>query len=232
MTEAELIAALDKRASEGRVPALGIMGGTFDPVHVGHLALADAALSELGLDGMLYMPAGIPSFKRDQRLASPADRVAMVRLAVADRPLSAVSLREVERSGVTYTVDTLEELRTDCPPGTRLAFVMGEDSLASLHLWHRVERIVELAEFAVGLRGGSDGENALRELERQGLDVRVRFLETPVPPVSSTLVRERAASQLDIAGLVPPEVERYIFEAGLYGAGARDEWYALDERGV
>ncbi len=163
MTEAELIAALGKRASEGRVPALGIMGGTFDPVHVGHLALADAALSELGLDGMLYMPAGIPSFKRDQRLASPADRVAMVRLAVADRPLSAVSLREVERSGVTYPVDTLEEL---------------------------------------------------------------------VPPVSSTLVRERAASQLDIAGLVPPEVERYIFEAGLYGAGARDEWHALDERGV
>ena len=130
MDESGLFERLSKEA-RGRGLSLGIVGGTFDPIHLGHTALGEAARTELGLDGVLYIPAGVPSFKRGRRIASGEDRVAMARLATRSLPHSAVSTREIERAGVTYTVDTLRELRADWPEGTRLVFVMGEDSLAT-----------------------------------------------------------------------------------------------------
>ena len=217
MTEAELFAELGCVSAKGRVPALGVMGGTFDPVHCGHVAMADAAFEELGLDGMLYVPAGNPSFKQDRRLASPADRLRMVELAVGERPRTAVSTCEIDRCGVTYTSDTVAELAQRCPAGTRLVFVMGGDSLASLHLWHEVSVLVRSLEFAVAPRAGFDIPRALQALHGLGLTPRVYVLQAPVPAVSSTEVRRLVAQgSSEAAHWLDPAVARYIEEHGLY----------------
>lgn len=216
MTEGELLELLRDVARGGRSPELGVVGGTFDPVHVGHTAMGDAALAELGLDALLYLPAGSPSFKLGRDVAPRSDRLAMVRLAVAGRPRCAVSAREVERPGTTYTVDTLEELGRACPPGTRLTFVVGADALATLPLWHRAADLARLARFAAAGRAGCDLAVAAAHVAASGLGFDVALLSAPLPDVSSTQVRESLAHGEDPTGLLEPAVARYIDERGLY----------------
>lgn len=217
MGEDALLAYLRDLAAAGRAPQLGVVGGTFDPIHRGHVEAGLAARDELCLDALLFVPAGIPSFKRDLHLASAADRLAMVRLALAEVDgVCAVSACEIERPGVTYTSDTLAELSRVCPVGTRLTFVLGADSLETLPLWHDAATIARLARIAVATRAGHDVGTALARLRSGGLGFQVEVLGRTVSDVSSTQVRRLVRAGLDVSTLVGERVAAYIGEHGLY----------------
>lgn len=195
---------------------LGLLGGTFDPVHRGHLALARAARDELGLDEVLFLPAGQPWRKAGQMIASNEHRLAMLRRALEGEAAFQVSRLELERPGPSYTADTLEALRDDRPED-ELFFLLGEDALMDLPNWERPRRILELARLAVARRADSSPE-ALEEAERRlpGLGERVVWLKMPAVAVSATEIRERVREGQPIGGLVPATVEEYIRKQGLY----------------
>ncbi len=195
---------------------LGLLGGTFDPVHRGHLALARAARDELGLDEVLFLPAGQPWRKAGQMIASNEHRLAMLRRALEGEAAFQVSRLELERPGPSYTADTLEALRDDRPED-ELFFLLGEDALMDLPNWERPRRILELARLAVARRADSSLE-ALEEAERRlpGLGERVVWLKRPALAVSATEIRERVSEGQPIGGLVPAAVEEYIRIQGLY----------------
>ena len=191
---------------------VGVLGGTFDPVHRGHLALARAAREELALDEVLFVPAGQP-WRKEGRVVAPAGhRLAMLRLALEDEPAFAVETMELERPGPSYTADTLEALRA-ARPDDELFFVIGEDALADLPNWVRPERILELATLAVARR--VDVPQAAGE-RLPGLSERVVRLKMPLLAVSATEIRERVRRGEPIGELVPPTVGAYIREHGLY----------------
>jgi len=189
---------------------LGILGGTFDPVHRGHLALAGAARAELGLDRVLFVPAGHPWRKADRPITSAEDRLAMLRLALEGEETFEIATLELEREGPSYTADTLEALRRD-RPNDELFFILGEDALVDLPSWARPGRILELAVLVVARRVGAQRkavEGAARRLP--GLLDRAVWLKMPLVDVSATEIRERVRRGLAIGDLVPPSVEAYI----------------------
>jgi nicotinate-nucleotide adenylyltransferase len=194
---------------------VGVLGGTFDPVHIGHLLLAESAREELGLERVVFMPAGRP-WRKASREVSPAEhRLAMLRLAVAGNDAFEVSTIEVEREGPTYTVETLEELRRR-DPGAALFFIVGEDALADLPNWREPQRILQLATVAVAGRT-AEGPN-LRQAEAMmpGLVARAVWLRMPIIEISATGIRERVRLGLSIRYRVPAAVEAYIREHRLY----------------
>ncbi len=195
---------------------LGLLGGTFDPVHRGHLALARAGLDELGLDEVLFLPAGQPWRKAGRMIAGDEHRLAMLRLALEGEVAFQVSRLELERPGPSYTADTLEALRDDRPED-ELFSLLGEDALMDLPNWERPQRILELASLAVARRADSSPE-ALAEVERRfpGLGERVIWLKMAAVAVSATEIRERVRSGQPISDLVPATVGGYIREQGLY----------------
>jgi nicotinate-nucleotide adenylyltransferase len=194
----------------------GVLGGTFDPVHRGHLALAAAARDELALDEVLFVPAGQPWRKAHRAVSDPEHRLAMLRLALEDERGFAVSTVELQRSGPTYTHETLEALHAQGPDDD-LFFIVGADALADLPNWARPQHILDLARLAVARRDDV-GEEAVREAEQQlpGLAGRVVWLSMPVLAVSASEIRERVRRGEPIADLVPPAVAAYIRERGLY----------------
>ena len=195
---------------------LGILGGTFDPVHRGHLALARAARDELSLDEVLFLPAGQPWRKAGQKIGSNEHRLAMLRRALEGEAAFRVLRLELERPGPSYTADTLEALRDDRPED-ELFFLLGEDALMDLPNWERPQRILELAMLAVARRADTSPK-ALEETERRlpGLGERVIWLKMPAVAVSATEIRERVREGQPIGGLVPATVEEYIRKQGLY----------------
>ena len=195
---------------------LGILGGTFDPVHQGHLILAEWARGELALESVLLVPAGLPWRKAERSIGAVEHRLAMLRLAIADNSAFELSTMEMERSGASYTADTLERLH-ELRPGSELFFILGQDALADLPNWRRPQRILELATLAVACRSGPESI-ALDEVERKlpGLSGRLVWLGMPRVEVSASLIRERVRKGLSIRYLVPDAVEAYIREQGLY----------------
>lgn len=189
---------------------VGLMGGTFDPIHVGHLAIAVEARRALGLDEVVFVPAGRPWQKA--AVAPAADRLAMTHLAVDGVEGCRVSAIEVDREGPTYTVDTLRALHAE-DPEAEVWLLLGADALAGLESWREPDEIARLARIAVAARSG----NAPRA-DAVGAAVTVLQLE-PVE-VSSREIRARLARGESVQGLVPAEVEAYIRAHGLYGAGA------------
>lgn len=183
---------------------VGVFGGTFDPVHVGHLAIARAAVEAVPLDRVLFVVARRSPLKERSPVASEADRLAMVRLAVAGDPCLAVSALELERAEPSYTVDTLEELART---GASLFLILGGDAFAGLARWHRPERVHELATILVAIRPGAPEPAGARRLDAPRLDI------------SSRELRARAARGRSLRYLVPDTVWRYIEERGLYRAG-------------
>lgn len=216
MEEAALFSRLGEVAARGITPSLGIMGGTFDPIHRGHTILAVAAAQQLGLDGLLFIPAGVPSFKRYRRLASADDRLAMVRLATDGLAATAVSDREIRRPGITYAIDTLNELASEGPRGMRLVYIMGSDTLATFSQWYRAADVAALCEVAVASRRGQNTEVS-DILEQTELPLRVHRLEGVFPEVSSTGLRAQLARGEVPRDLLAPEVFAYIAARGLYG---------------
>ena len=195
---------------------LGILGGTFDPVHLGHLELAREARDALRLARVLFIPAGRPWRKAGRGITSDEHRVAMLREAVGSEAAYEVATLEVERAGPSYTVDTLETLRAE-HPGAEMFFIIGEDALADLPDWVRPERILELAILAVARRAGRRA-NVVQEAMRRvpGLGERVIWLTMSPVEVSATEIRERVRAGLPIGDMVPAAVETYIRERGLY----------------
>lgn len=196
---------------------LGILGGTFDPLHLGHLILAEQARTHLALDGVLFVPAGQPWRKAGRQIAPVADRVAMVQAAVAGDPHFIVSLVESERDGPSYTVDTLAALAEQYGPAAALHFILGEDALADLPHWRDPAGIVARARLVVAARAGWTPVNAA-ELERvaPGINQRIDVVPMPRIEISSTDIRRRVAAGISIRYLVPATVETYIAAHGLY----------------
>lgn len=192
---------------------IGLLGGTFDPPHVGHLVLGECAREQLGLERVYFMPAGDPWRKAGLGVTSAAHRLAMTHLAIADNPGFHLDEREVERIGPTYTVDTLREMHGQGLDDVVL--ILGSDALADMPAWRDPDVITALARLAVAPKGADQGEQAWLAAQL-GLDAPPIVVEMPPLPVSSTLVRERVQEGMPIRYLVPPAVEDYIREHGLY----------------
>jgi len=202
------------------VPAIGILGGTFNPPHAGHVALARHAREELGLERVWLMPLHTPPHKPAGEDPGPEHRLEMCRLAAeAEEGIEACGL-EVRRAGPSYTADTLSEIHASHPEA-ELTFVMGADTALTLPGWRDPGRVLDLARLAVARRPGSDGAAVLDALGRiEGADPRVVFLEMEPIVASSSLARERLAAGETTDGLLAGEVRAYIERNGLYGAPA------------
>jgi nicotinate-nucleotide adenylyltransferase len=194
---------------------IGVLGGTFDPVHNGHLHVGDALRTALDLDGVLWVPAGRPPHKSDQIVSSDKDRLAMLDLALAGSAIDEISTIDINRSGPSYTADTLEILAERFPTA-RLLFLMGEDSLRDLSTWHHPERILRVAELAVAGRPGVDTDLQSLEFQVPGVRKRVHVVPTEEMAISSSDIRRRVRENQSIRGLVPASVEAYIQNHGLY----------------
>jgi nicotinate-nucleotide adenylyltransferase len=197
---------------------IGVLGGTFDPIHVGHLIVAEEARIKLGLEEVLFVPAGEPWLKQDRDVTPAIHRVEMVRRAIADNPDFKLCTLEVDRSGPSYTVDTLEALQ-DQLSETSLFFILGRDTLAELPLWKEPRKVIQLCRLVVPPRLGS---RDLRHLEESmpGLMARVVQLDMPVIGISSSGIRQRLAQGMSVRYLVPPGVEAYITEQRIYSLSA------------
>jgi nicotinate-nucleotide adenylyltransferase len=194
---------------------VGILGGTFNPPHVGHLAVARSALDQLELDRVVLVPAGIPPHKAIECEPGPMHRLEMCRLTAAANPRIEVSSVELDRPGPSYTVDTLRLLHEQAPDD-ELTLIVGSDMAVGLPTWRDPEGILGLATLAVATRVGAEREMVRNRLADLRGAERVAFLDMEEVDVSSSLVRERAAQGLEIEGLVAPGVADYIEEHALY----------------
>jgi nicotinate-nucleotide adenylyltransferase len=189
---------------------IGVFGGTFDPPHVGHLLLASDAREALRLDRLIFVPASTQPFKAGAPpVASPQDRLEMVRLAVADDAGYMVDDAEIARKGLSFTVDTLEQL-SKRNPGAELFLLLGEDALAGVEQWRNPGRIRELATLAVMRRSGPEGSGV------SAIATGVATVSARRVDVSSTEIRDRLRAGKSIKGFVPESVERFIAARGLY----------------
>jgi nicotinate-nucleotide adenylyltransferase len=194
---------------------IGVLGSAFNPPHLGHLALAQEALWQLGLDEVILVPTGQAPHKRIADDPGRELRLAMTRLAAADDSRFSVSTLEVERDGPSYTYETLELLAKD--RGDReLVFVMGADAAVGLESWREPQRVTELARLAVARRAGISEADVAAVLRSLGAEGGATMLEMPQFGVSSSAVRERAAAGRPLRYLVPEPVARFIEEKGIY----------------
>lgn len=192
---------------------LGILGGTFNPPHIGHLIVAEAVRSELALDRILFIPAAIPPHKMNHDIAAPQHRVEMVRRAVEGNPYFAVSEMEVRRGGISFTVDTLRQLQRE-QPDARLFLLIGMDNLPEFPTWRSPERILELATVVVMTRPGFAANDVPPDLKG-----RVRICPVPTIGIASSEIRARVKEGKSIRYLVADPVRDYIHHHNLYRDG-------------
>jgi nicotinate-nucleotide adenylyltransferase len=196
---------------------IGVLGGTFDPIHAGHLVVADEVSTRLGLDEVLFIPAGSPWLKADSAISPAEDRIEMVELAIAGNPRYKLSTLEIERTGPTYTIDTMRELRQKLNAGDELFFILGWDNLEDLPRWHRPRELAAVCRLvAVPRVGYPVPDLSLLEASIPGISQRVIVLDKPEIDISASVIRERVRQGLHISRLVPEPVERYIKQHGLY----------------
>lgn len=196
---------------------IGILGGTFDPVHLGHLSIADAAMDQAKLERVLFIPAGQPRLKQAEPSASVDQRLEMVRLAIQDHPGFDICDIEAHRPGPTYTVDTLVELSAELGPTANLYFILGMDVLGQLDRWKDPEQVLELCRLLVLDRPGEQDFNWARFYEKvSAAQGRVQVVTAPLVDVSATELRRQAAAGEPLAGQVPNAVAVYIRQQGLY----------------
>jgi nicotinate-nucleotide adenylyltransferase len=201
--------------SDDPAGGIGVLGSAFNPPHLGHLALAQAALWQLDLSEVVLMPTGEAPHKRIADDPGREQRLAMTRLAAADDSRFSVSTLEVDRDGPSYTYETLE-LLADQRADTELVFVMGADAAVGLESWRAPERVVELARVAVARRSGVSDAEVAAVMRSLGAEGRATMLELPQFGVSSSAVRERAAGGRPLRYLVPESVARFIEEKAIY----------------
>lgn len=204
---------MKREHSPGR--RVGVMGGTFDPIHLGHLACAEAVCDSLGLDEVIFVPAGRPPFKLERELASAEDRFELCTLATASNDRFSVSPIELERPGTSFTVDTMRSLRESTTEPTRFSFIIGSDAFLTVDQWKGADELRSSVEFAVVLRPGDEREAVGAFIEERGLHAEI--VEAPALDISSSGIRERVARGRSIRYLVPDDVRFRIEERCLYG---------------
>lgn len=196
---------------------IGILGGTFDPIHMGHMFVAEAARDAFDLNKVLFIPTGDPPHKKSSRLASGKDRITMIQKAIYDNSTFHLDTREVERTGTTYTIDTITELKK-VYPHDQLFFIIGGDTLLELETWRNFPAVAKLCDFIVyqrlGYRKHEQEEEALRL--QQTYKTHIHFVEGPYLEISSKDIRRRLEKKQTIRYLVPDEVFIYIKEHKLY----------------
>lgn len=207
--------------TQANVQRLGIFGGAFDPPHLAHVALVEAAMSQLQLDAVRVLPTG-QAWHKPRQLSDAAHRLAMTRLAFAHLPQVVVDEREILRSGPSYTVDTLHELQTEYPHA-QLYLLIGDDQRRALPSWHQIGEIARIAiicaagrDMAVRAWNEESGMPTTSPTLPDTLQARIRTLDMPLMPHSATDIRVLAATDQALTGLVSPAVERYIHEHHLY----------------
>jgi len=197
---------------------IGICGGTFDPIHMGHLAIAELVRCEFNLDKVLFIPSGMPPHKDLRVVTDPIHRLNMVKCAISSNKHFEVVAAEVEREGLTYTVDTLKQLHSMYLPDTAFYYIIGADVVMDLLTWRRAEEVFKLSKFIAVMRNGfndSDVNERIRTLEKiYRIDI-TRF-EVPLIEISSTFIRERIRNNQSVKYLVNECVEEYIMRNNLY----------------
>ena len=196
---------------------IGVIGGTFDPIHRGHLSIAEEARVRLNLAQVLFVPAGQPQLRTDTPVSPVEQRVQMVRLAITNEPCFKLSTVEIERSGPSYTVDTIAQLNKQVGAGDELFFIMGWDSLSQLPQWKEPSELIKLCQLVVVPRPGFPNPD-LDSLSTAvpGLSRLVILLDRPRLDISASRIRDRVSRGLPVNHLVPDTVERYIRDQGLY----------------
>jgi nicotinate-nucleotide adenylyltransferase len=221
VTSTEL--ALARTERDGRRYRLGVMGGTFDPIHHGHLVAASEVAAEFGLDEVVFVPTGVPWQKRERDVSMAEDRYLMTVIATASNPRFSVSRVDIDREGDTYTVDTLKDLRAERGDDTDLFFITGADALRQILTWRGAEELFDLAHFVGVTRPGVPlTQGDLAHLP----DDSVTLLEVPALSISSTACRDRVRDHKPIWYLVPDGIVQYIAKRGLYpasGSGVSDD---------
>ncbi len=196
---------------------IGVLGGTFDPIHIGHLKVAEEVTASLKLSEVIFMLAGQPWLKADNLISPAEHRLEMMRLALAGKSYFKLSTMEVERPGPTYTVDTMAELNRQLGEGDELFFILGWDNLNQLPQWHEPSRLIKLCRLvAVPRVDFSPPDLASLEAVIPGLSKRVILLQKPRIDVNASEIRQRVRGGLSIQNLVPEPVEKYIKEHKLY----------------
>ena len=196
---------------------IGVLGGTFDPIHIGHIIVAEEVRARLDLAEVLFVPAGQPWLKEARPILAAEHRVQMVRLAIAEGPCFRLSTIEIERAGPSYTVDTVTELQAQLGTGDELFFILGWDNLARLPQWREPSRLIKTCRLvAVPRPGYSLPDLASLEAVIPGLSRRLILLEKPEIDIDATEIRDRVAQGLPISHLVPGPVDDYIRQHKLY----------------
>lgn len=202
---------------------IGLYGGSFDPIHLGHVRIARAVAEALDLQRVIFLPSSAPPHKQGQTLLDPIHRLAMVKLAIEGASDFEVSDFDLSRGGPTYTIDTIAHFRQTLGPSAELYWIIGADSLAELPTWHRADELVDTCRIVTAGRGGSAPTDwaVLRERlsDRQIATLQAGVVETPLIDVSSTDVRARVRAHRPIRSLVPEAVATYIEQRGLYRSG-------------
>ena len=194
-----------------------VLGGTFDPAHNGHLAIAEEVMAQLGLDEVVFIPARQPWLKKDHMVTPAKHRLNMLQLALKDKPHFRISTLELERAGDTYTIDTIAEMKSQQSEGDELFFIIGWDKLPELHIWRDVSRLLAMCRLVAVPRPGYSLPN-FKGLEAAvpGASQRIVLLDKPEIDISASAIRKRVAQGLPIGDLVPGEVEGYIRRHSLY----------------
>ena len=201
---------------------IGILGGTFDPIHYGHLFIAEEARISIALKRVLFVPAAQPPHKPDVYICPAHHRLRMIELAIASNPHFEVSTVDLSRPGPDYSVDMLMLLRKEWGPGSEFYFIMGLDSLAGIMTWHDPARLIELCTLAVARREGYEVDMTALEASLPGITDRTLLLDTPELGISSSDIERRVREGLPIKYLVPQSVEDYIRAQELYVDTHRD----------
>ncbi len=196
---------------------IGVLGGTFDPIHLGHLLVAEEVRAQLDLAEIIFVPAGQLQLKVNSPVASAEHRVQMVSLAIVNKPYCKLSAVEIDRVGPSYLVDTIAELQGQLGAGTKLFFILGWDSLAELPLWREPSRFIKMCRLVAVPRPGYSAPDLSRlEAKIPGLSQRVILMAKPEIDISATEIRSRVAQGLPIRHLVPEAVDGYIKQHKLY----------------
>lgn len=196
---------------------IGIMGGTFNPIHMGHVILAETAYKEYQLDEVMFLPAKKPPHKCEKDLVSQEDRLNMIMATVREKSQFSVSPLEFNREGITYTIDTMEYLQSK-HPDTCYYYIIGADSLYNLEKWHRAPELLGRTNFLVAARDGHNYEKMQKFAAylRKKYHASIQFLNTPMIEISSSMIRERIRHGKSVFSLLPDEVVSYVQQKKLY----------------
>ena len=198
---------------------IGIIGGSFDPLHLGHLIIAQDAAEHLNLSEVIFIPAAIPPHKQDAQQVDAEHRLNMLRLAVKSDSRFSVSDIEIKRGGLSYSVDTVKALRVIYSYAD-LFLIVGSDTLVELHTWNKIEDLLKMCDVATILRPGEDSQAAIAKKIQLPEGYKAKLMDHVIKAhrieISSTEIRQRIADGLNIGYFVPPAVEKYIYEHGLY----------------